>query len=127
MEGMGKGATHLHRKCMFCGSAGTKFSPITSELQENSKIWLATGEQGAKVASGLLSCSWSGKQLRRSNVLRRRFPRALVELGFEKVVNHTFRRFRDTFLRSFTNWPQSELHFSLGWGVTIECRNTSAS
>lgn len=38
-------------------------------------------------------------------------------VGFEKAGNHAFRRFRDTFLRNFTNCPQSILHFWLGWGT----------
>jgi integrase len=66
--------------------------------------------------SGLLFHTRSGKQLHQSNILRRHLHPALAEVGFEKAGNHAFRRFRDTFLRNFTNCPQSILHFWLGWG-----------
>ena len=66
--------------------------------------------------SGLLFCTRSGKQLHQSNILRRHLHPALAAVGFEKAGNHAFRRFRDTFLRNFTNCPQSILHFWLGWG-----------
>ena len=66
--------------------------------------------------SGLLFRSRSGKQLLHSNILRRHLHPALAAVGFEKAGNHAFRRFRDTFLRNFTNCPQSILHFWLGWG-----------
>jgi len=67
--------------------------------------------------SGLLFRSGSGKQLHQSNILRRHLHPALAEVRFEKAGNHAFRRFRDTFLRNFTNCPQSILQFWLGWGT----------
>lgn len=67
--------------------------------------------------SGLLFRSRSGKQLHQSNILRRHLHPALAEVRFEKAGNHAFRRFRDTFLRNFTNCPQSILQFWLGWGT----------
>ncbi len=66
--------------------------------------------------SGLLFQTRNGKQLSQSNILRRHLHPALKEIGFGKAGNHGFRRFRDTFLRNFTNCPESVLHFWLGWG-----------
>lgn len=67
--------------------------------------------------SGLLFCTRNGKQLSQSDILRRHLHLALREIGFEKAGNHAFRRYRDTFLRNFTNCPKSVLHFWLGWGA----------
>jgi hypothetical protein len=54
--------------------------------------------------------------LSQSNILRRHLHPALAEVGFEKAGNHAFCSFRDTFIRNFTNCPESILHFWLGWG-----------
>lgn len=67
--------------------------------------------------AGLLFCTRTGKQLSQSDILRRHLHPALKEIGFEKAGNHAFRRYRDTFLRNFTNCPKSVLHFWLGWGA----------
>lgn len=66
--------------------------------------------------SGLLFCTRIGKQLSQTNILRRHLHPALAEVGVEKAGNHAFRRYRDTFLRTFTKCPGSILHLWLGWG-----------
>jgi integrase len=66
--------------------------------------------------SGLLFRTRKGKQLSQSNILRRHLHPALERVGFEKAGNHAFRRFRDTFLKNYTNCPEGVLRFWLGWG-----------
>jgi hypothetical protein len=40
----------------------------------------------------------------------------LAEIGFAKAGAHAFRRYRTTFLRNYTNAPESIVNFWLGWG-----------
>jgi integrase len=56
--------------------------------------------------SGLLFRTRTGKPLSQSNILRRHLHAALEAVGFEKAGAHSFRRYRNTYLRNF--W--------LGWG-----------
>jgi integrase len=65
--------------------------------------------------TGLLFCTRHGNQLNQRNILRH-LHKALEEVGFEKAREHSFRRFRNTYLRNFTACPESILDFWLGWG-----------
>jgi len=65
--------------------------------------------------TGLLFCTRHGYQLDQRNILRH-LHKALEEVGFEQAGAHSFRRFRNTFLRNFTPCPESILNFWLGWG-----------
>jgi integrase len=64
--------------------------------------------------SGLLFRTRSGKPLSQSNILRRHLHPALEEVGFEKAGAHSFRRFRNIYLRNFTSCPESVRNFWLG-------------
>jgi integrase len=66
--------------------------------------------------SGLLFRTRSGKPLSQSNILCRHLHPALKAVGFEKAGAHSFRRYRNTFLRNFTACPESVRNFWLGWG-----------
>jgi len=65
--------------------------------------------------TGLLFCTRHGNQLNQRNVLRH-LHSALGEICVDKAGAHAFRRFRSTYLRNFTNCPESVLNFWLGWG-----------
>lgn len=65
--------------------------------------------------SGLLFCTRLGNQLNQRNILRH-LHKALEEVGFEQAGAHSFRRYRNTYLRNFTACPESVLNFWLGWG-----------
>ncbi|MFZ3330290.1 MAG: site-specific integrase, partial [Candidatus Acidiferrales bacterium] len=67
--------------------------------------------------SGLLFKTRHGKQWSQSDILRRHLHPAIEEIGFEKAGAHSFRRYRNTFLRNYTNCPESVLNFWLGWGA----------
>jgi hypothetical protein len=54
--------------------------------------------------------------LSQSNILCRHLHPALEEVGFEKCGAHSFRRYRNTYLRNFTACPESIRNFWLGWG-----------
>jgi len=66
--------------------------------------------------SGLLFRTRNGKQLSQSNILRRHLHPALAEIGFEKAGAHSFRRFRNTYLKNRTDCPDGVRNFWLGWG-----------
>jgi integrase len=65
--------------------------------------------------TGLLFCTRHGCQLDQRNILRH-LHKALEQVGFEQAGAHSFRRYRNTFLRNHTNCPESVLNFWLGWG-----------
>ncbi len=64
--------------------------------------------------TGLLFCTRHGNQLNQRNILRH-LHKALKEVGFEQAGAHSFRRYRNTYLRNFTACPESILDFWLGW------------
>jgi integrase len=66
--------------------------------------------------SGLLFCTRNRTPLSQSNILRRHLHPALEAVGFEKAGAHSFRRYRNTYLRNFTACPESVRNFWLGWG-----------
>ena len=66
--------------------------------------------------SGLLFRTRNGRPLSQSNILRRHLHPALEEVGFEKAGAHSFRRYRNTYLRNYTACPESVRNFWLGWG-----------
>ena len=66
--------------------------------------------------SGLLFKTRYGKQWSQSNILRRHLHPALEEVGFQKAGAHSFRRYRNTFLRNLTDCSESVRGFRLGWG-----------
>jgi Site-specific recombinase XerD len=63
---------------------------------------------------GLLFCTRHGGQLDQRNILRH-LHKALEEVGFEQAGAHSFRRFRNTYLRNHTHCPESIINFWLGW------------
>jgi integrase len=65
--------------------------------------------------TGLLFCTRHGNQLKQRDILRH-LHKALEEVGFEQAGAHSFRRYRNTYLRNFTACPESILDFWLGWG-----------
>ena len=65
--------------------------------------------------TGLLFCTRHGCQLDQRNILRH-LHKALEDFGFEQAGAHSFRRYRNTYLRNFTACPESVLNFWLGWG-----------
>jgi integrase len=71
--------------------------------------------------SGFLFCTRNGKPLSQSNIIRRHLHQALNELkyvnpftGTHKAGNHAFRRFRNTYLRNYTNRPEGVYKFWMG-------------
>ena len=71
--------------------------------------------------SGFLFCTRNGKPLSQSNIIRRHLHQALKELkyinpftGTYKAGNHAFRRFRNTYLRNYTNCPEGIYKFWMG-------------
>jgi len=66
--------------------------------------------------SGLLFKTRYGKQWSQSNILRRHLHPALEEVGFQKAGAHSFRRYRNPFLRNLTDCSESVRDFWLGWG-----------
>jgi integrase len=64
--------------------------------------------------TGLLFCTRHGNQLKQRDILRH-LHKALEEVGFEQAGAHSFRRYRNTYLRNFTACPTSILDFWLGW------------
>ena len=71
--------------------------------------------------SGLLFCTRDGKPLPQSNIVRHHLHKALEQLhyvnpftGTHKAGNHIFRRFRNTYLRNYTNCPEGLVKFWMG-------------
>jgi integrase len=71
--------------------------------------------------SGFLFCTRQGKTLSQSDIIRRHLHKALEKLkyvnpftGTHKAGNHAFRRFRNTYLRNYTNCPEGVLKFWMG-------------
>jgi integrase len=71
--------------------------------------------------SGFLFSSRNGKPLSSSNVIRRHLHPALKELdyvnphtGTHKAGNHAFRRFRNTYLKNYTECPKGLYDYWLG-------------
>ena len=71
--------------------------------------------------SGFLFSSRNGKPVSSSNVIRRHLHPALKELkyvnphtGTHKAGNHAFRRFRNTYLRNYTDCPDGLYKYWLG-------------
>ena len=71
--------------------------------------------------SGFLFASRNGKPLSASNVIRRHLHPALKELGYvnphtgtHKAGNHAFRRFRNTYLRTYTGCPDGLYKYWMG-------------
>lgn len=71
--------------------------------------------------SGFLFTSRNGKPLSSSNVIRRHLHPALKELnyvnphtGTHKAGNHAFRRFRNTYLKNYTDCPKGLYDYWLG-------------
>jgi integrase len=72
--------------------------------------------------SGFLFCTRTGRPLSQSDIVRRHLHKALKEIGYinpytgtHKAGNHAFRRFRNTYLRNYTNCPDGVRKFWLGW------------
>jgi len=70
---------------------------------------------------GLLFCTRTGKPLSPTNIVRRHLHRALKELnymnpytGTHKAGNHAFRRFRNTYLRNYTECPEGLYKYWMG-------------
>jgi integrase len=71
--------------------------------------------------AGFLFCSRNGKPVGSSNIIRRHLHPALKSLGFinsctgtHKAGNHAFRRFRNTYLRNYTQCPEGLRNFWMG-------------
>jgi integrase len=71
--------------------------------------------------SGFLFASRNGKPLSSSNIIRRHLHPALKELnyvnphtGTHKAGNHAFRRFRNTYLKNYTDCPKGLYDYWLG-------------
>jgi integrase len=71
--------------------------------------------------SGFLFASRTGKPLSSSNIIRRHLHPALKELnyinphtGTHKAGNHAFRRFRNTYLKNYTDCPKGLYDYWLG-------------
>jgi integrase len=71
--------------------------------------------------TGFLFCTRTGKPLAPSNIIRRHLHKALKELnyinphtGTHKAGNHAFRRFRNTYLRNYTDCPEGLYKYWLG-------------
>jgi exodeoxyribonuclease-3 len=71
--------------------------------------------------SGFLFTSRKGKPLSSSNIIRRHLHPALKELnyvnphtGTHKAGNHAFRRFRNTYLKNYTDCPKGLYDYWLG-------------
>lgn len=65
---------------------------------------------------GLLFQTRTGKPLSQSHILRRHLHPAFEGAGFEKAGAHSFRRYRNTFLRNFTSWRAFATSGGLGCG-----------
>ena len=70
---------------------------------------------------GLLFCTRTGKPLSPTNIVRRHLHLALKELnymnphtGTHKAGNHAFRRFRNTYLRNYTECPEALYKYWMG-------------
>jgi integrase len=70
---------------------------------------------------GLLFCTRTGKPLSPTNIIRRHLHVALKELnymnpytGTHKAGNHAFRRFRNTYLRNYTECPEGLYKYWMG-------------
>lgn len=71
--------------------------------------------------SGFLFCTRNGNPLSPSNIIRRHLHKALKELnyvnpytGTHKAGNHAFRRFRNTYLRNYTDCPEGLYKYWMG-------------
>ena len=71
--------------------------------------------------SGFLFASRNGKPLSSSNIIRRHLHPALKELnyinphtGTHKAGNHAFRRFRNTYLKNYTDCPKGLYDYWMG-------------
>jgi integrase len=72
-------------------------------------------------ATGFLFCTRIGKPVSPSNIIRRHLHKALKELnyvnpytGTHKAGNHAFRRFRNTYLKNYTDCPKGLYDYWLG-------------
>src|SRR5205823_5500125 len=71
--------------------------------------------------TGFLFCTRKGKPVSPTNIIRRHLHRALKELkyvnpftGTHKAGNHAFRRFRNTYLRNYTDCPEGLYKYWMG-------------
>jgi integrase len=71
--------------------------------------------------AGLLFCTRTGKPLSPTNIVRRHLHMALKELnyvnphtGTHRAGNHAFRRFRNTYLRNYTECPEGLYKYWMG-------------
>jgi len=71
--------------------------------------------------TGLLFCTRMGRPVSVTNIIRRHLHKALEELkyvnpytGTHKAGNHAFRRFRNTYLRNYTECPEGLYKYWLG-------------
>ena len=71
--------------------------------------------------SGFLFCTRKGKPLSPTNIIRRHLHAALKQLnyvnpftGTHKAGNHAFRRFRNTYLRNYTECPEGLYKYWMG-------------
>jgi integrase len=81
----------------------------------------STAMQIAEVAKRFLFCTRTGRPVSPSNIIRRHLQPALKKLkyvnmhtGTHKARNHAFRRFRNTFLRNYTDCPEGLYKYWLG-------------
>jgi len=71
--------------------------------------------------AGFLFCTRKGKPVSPTNIVRRHLHKALRELnyvnpftGTHKAGNHAFRRFRNTYLRNYTECPEGLYKYWMG-------------
>lgn len=71
--------------------------------------------------TGFLFCTRQGKPVSPTNIIRRHLHMALKELkyvnpytGTHKAGNHAFRRFRNTYLRNYTECPEGLYKYWMG-------------
>lgn len=71
--------------------------------------------------SGFLFCTRKGKPVSATNIIRRHLHKALKQLnyvnpftGTHKAGNHAFRRFRNTYLRNYTECPEGLYKYWMG-------------
>jgi len=71
--------------------------------------------------AGFLFCTRKGKPVSPTNIIRRHLHKALKELkyvnpftGTHKAGNHAFRRFRNTYLRNYTECPEGLYKYWMG-------------
>jgi integrase len=71
--------------------------------------------------AGFLFCTRKGKPVSPTNIIRRHLHKALEQLkyvnpftGTHKAGNHAFRRFRNTYLRNYTECPEGLYKYWMG-------------